>query len=61
MSLKEEAQQDTTSDLGDFVIVLLAGTLAELRDRLWDDGFHAAADVVSDLTCRCERYIEDRV
>ncbi len=60
MSLKE-TQEASTADLGDLVIVLLAGTLAGLRDRLWDDGFHVAADVVADLTCRCDRYLEERV
>jgi hypothetical protein len=59
MTLKEVSQ--TPSDLGDVVIVLLAGTLAGLRDRLWDDGIHTAADVVADLTQRCDRYLEERV
>ena len=60
MSLKE-AQEAATADLGDLVIALLAGTLAGLRDRLWDDGFHVAADVVADLTYRCDRYLEEHV
>lgn len=60
MSLKE-AQEESTADLGDLVIVLLAGTLAGLRDRLWDDGFRVASDVVADLTCRCDRYLEEHV
>ena len=36
-------------DLGDLVIVLLAGSLAGLRDRLAADGFSDAADLVGDL------------
>jgi hypothetical protein len=36
-------------DLGDLVIVLLAGTLAGLRDRLVQDGFPNAADLVARL------------
>jgi hypothetical protein len=44
-------------DLGDLVIVLLASTLAGLRDRLADDGFEAAADVVGDLVELSDDYI----
>lgn len=59
MSLNANTET-TNPELGDLVIVLLAGTLAGLRDRLLDDGFHIAADVVADLTYRCDRYLEDR-
>ena len=59
MSLKANPET-TTPDLGDLVIVLLAGTLTGLRDRLWDDGFRPAADLVADLAYRCDRYLEDR-
>ena len=38
-----------SGDLGDFVVVLLAGTLAGLRDRLAADGFERAAELVADL------------
>ncbi len=44
-------------DLGDLVIVLLAGTLAGLRDRLSSDGFEGAADLVSELTDRCDFFL----
>ncbi|MDP9225622.1 MAG: hypothetical protein M3P18_17620 [Actinomycetota bacterium] len=44
-------------DLGDLVIVLLASTLAGLRDRLADDGFEGAADVVADLVELTDDYI----
>lgn len=37
------------ADLGDYVVVLLAGTLAGLRDRLAADGFERAAELVADL------------
>ena len=46
-------------DLGDLVIVLLAGTLAGLRDRLQADGFEKASKLVADLTSRCDRYVEE--
>ncbi len=36
-------------DLGDLVVVLLAGSLAGLRDRLESDGFSDAAALVADL------------
>jgi len=48
-------------DLGDLVIVLLAGTLAGLRDRLQADGFDKASELVADLTARCDRYVEEVV
>ena len=49
---------DSGPDLGDLVIVLLASTLAGLRDRLESDGFPKASAVVSDLTGLCDAYIE---
>ena len=56
MSIRE-SQQTNPPDLGDLVIVLLAGTLATLRDRLWDAGFPVAADSVADLVYRCDRHV----
>jgi hypothetical protein len=47
-------------DLGDFVIVLLAGTLAALRDRLLSDGFASAADLVADLAELTDDYVAQR-
>jgi hypothetical protein len=44
-------------DLGDLVIVLLAGTLAGLRDRLAADGFEQAADLVADLVEVADDYL----
>ena len=44
-------------DLGDVVIVLLAGTLAGLRDRLHHDGFGDAADCVGDLVDIADDYL----
>lgn len=55
-------EQMTTThepDLGDLVLVLLASTLAGLRDRLLDDGFKRAADLVADLTIRCDNYLAE--
>ena len=49
----------TSPDLGDLVIVLLASTLAGLRDRLDDDGFFKASELVAELTNRCDGYLEE--
>ena len=47
-------------DLGDFVIVLLTGTLAALRDRLMSDGFASAAELVADLAELADDYVAQR-
>jgi hypothetical protein len=44
-------------DLGDLVVVLLASTLAGLRDRLFRDGFDRAAGLVCDLVEIADDYI----
>jgi hypothetical protein len=44
-------------DLGDLVVVLLASTLAGLRDRLAEDGFAPAAELVGDLTDVADDYL----
>jgi hypothetical protein len=44
-------------DMGDLVVVLLASTLAGLRDRLANDGFGSAAEVVGDLVEIADDYI----
>ena len=49
----------TSPDLGDLVIVLLASTLAGLRDRLDDDGFSKASEFIAELTLRCDGYLEE--
>lgn len=46
-------------DLGDLVVLLLAGTLAGLRDRLAADGFEQASELVAELTERCDSYVEE--
>ena len=48
---------DELPDLGDLVVVLLAGTLAGLRDRLDSDGFVPAAELVSDLVAMIDCYL----
>jgi hypothetical protein len=48
---------DHGPDLGDLVVVLLASTLAGLRDRLTADGFPHAADLVSRLTDTTDAYL----
>ena len=45
------------ADLGDFIVVLLAGTLAALRDRLVDDGYERAAELVGDLVDVADDYV----
>ena len=46
-------------DLGDLVVVLLASTLAGLRDRLAEDGYGFAADLVADLVDVADGYLTD--
>ncbi|MDQ3661072.1 MAG: hypothetical protein M3454_08475 [Actinomycetota bacterium] len=48
------------TELGDLVLVLLAGTLQGLSDRLQSDGYDDAAEVVSDLVEVVDDYL-DRV
>ena len=48
---------DEIPDLGDLVVVLLAGTLAGLRDRLELDGFTPASDLVADLVEITDHYL----
>lgn len=61
--MAQQISSPTTSecDLGDLVIVLLAGTLAGLRDRLDGDGFPQASDFVAELTSQCDTYLEGGV
>ena len=44
-------------DLGDLIVVLLAGTLAGLRDRLVNEGFDGAAELVADLVEAADDYL----
>ena len=44
-------------DLGDLVLVLLAGTLAGLRDRLFEDGYESQGEVVAELVELLDDYI----
>jgi hypothetical protein len=48
---------DEMPDLGDLVVILLAGTLAGLRDRLECDGFAPAAELVADLVEITDDYL----
>jgi hypothetical protein len=45
----EHYESTTYTDLGDLILILLAGTLSGLHDRLAQDGFETAADLVGDL------------
>jgi hypothetical protein len=51
-------RSDESPDLGDLVIVLLAGTLAGLRDRLESDGFPKPARCVAETVAIADRYVE---
>jgi hypothetical protein len=51
-------KNNQTPDLGDLVIVLLAGTLAGLRDRLAQDGFPRASELVALLVEVADSYID---
>ena len=44
-------------NIGDLVIVLLASTLAGLRDRLHGDGFENQAELVGDLVEITDDYL----
>jgi hypothetical protein len=52
-------KKDPTADLGDLVIVVLASTLAGLRDRLAEDDFAEASELVAELADRCDAYLEE--
>lgn len=49
--------EDREPDLGDLVVVLLASTMAGLRDRLVADGFEPAAELVADLVEIADDYL----
>ena len=53
----DPADETRIPDLGDLVVVLLAGTLAGLRDRLAQDGFDPAAELVADLVEITDDYL----
>ena len=48
---------DDGIDLGDLIVVLLASTLAGLRDRLHSDGFIEASELVADLVEITDDYL----
>lgn len=56
MTRRSRKRPGHDGDLGDLVVVLLAGTLAGLRDRLAKDGYRDAADLVSDLVDAADDY-----
>ena len=47
-------------DLGDLMVVLLASSLAGLRDRLQYDGFDMAAELIADLVEIADDYLTYR-
>ncbi len=51
---------DASPDLGDVIVVLLASSLAGLRDRLHLDGFDDAAELVADLVETADDYLTVR-
>ena len=50
-------RDENGADMGDIVIVLLASTLAGLRDRLLFDGYEEAGDLVADLVEIVDDYL----
>lgn len=44
-------------NLGDLVVILLATTLAGLRDRLADDGYSRPSDLVAELVTTVDEYL----
>lgn len=48
---------ESESDLSSFMLILLAGHLAGLRDRLALDGYYQAADLVADLVDITDDYL----
>jgi hypothetical protein len=53
----QTASGPVPADLGDLVILLLAGTLSGLRDRLHCDGYERSADLVADLVEIADDYV----
>lgn len=51
---------DGGPDLGDLIVVLLASSLAGLRDRLHYDGFEVAAELIADLVEIADDYLTYR-
>lgn len=49
--------EDRQPDLGDLVVLLLAGTLAGLRDKLAGDGYVDAATFVDTLVTEADDYV----
>ncbi len=47
--------------MGDLIVVLLASSLAALRDRLAEDGYEDAALLVADLVDIADGYITNCV
>ena len=50
-------QSEQEPDLSNFMLTLLAGHLAGLRDRLALDGYYPAADLVADLVDITDDYL----
>lgn len=44
-------------DLGDLVVCLLVGVLSDLRDRLYEDDYPVAGDLVADLVEAGDSYL----
>ena len=55
--MKVVQEETREPDLGDLIVVLLASTLAGLRDRLVADGFDPAAELVADLVEITDDYL----
>ena len=53
------ADADHPDEVDSLMMFLLASTLSDLRDRLWDEGSEMAADLIADLVNRCDRYMDE--
>ena len=55
---RHEEPESSTLGLGHIVILLLAGVLTSLGERLRSDGFGSEAELVADLVEAIDDYIE---
>ena len=54
---RNEEQESSAVSLGHIVILLLAGVLSSLSERLRSDGFGSQAELVADLVEAIDDYI----
>ena len=54
---RHHEQANARVSLGDLVVVLLAGVLSSLSERLRSDGFESQAELVADLAETIDDYV----